>query len=361
MAACDSSKDGALPVGEDNEPIAQAIVDQAIRWYVSLSSGTPSSREREAFAAWRDAHPDHARAWRRLEHLAGRLRECSAQVEPETARAALVRLRDPGRRRLLKGLVWTGGGALAIYLSRDVLLTSAPLTRMLTDHRTAIGEQRELRLADGTQVLMNTATALDIREEPGRRAIRLHSGEICVTTAGASGGRPLRVVTRDGSLTPIGTRFSVRRIDAGPFSAGSTQVSVSEGVIEIRTADALAGDGETARSKELHAGQVTRFDRSHIDPPQALPDDALSWTQGMFTAQSQRLGEFVVALERYRVGLIHCDPAVADLRITGAWPLDGPEATDRILASLERHLPVRIRRRTRYWVVIVSAGAPPEG
>lgn len=70
-------------------------------------------------------------------------------------------------------------------------------------------------------------------------------------------------------------------------------------------------------------------------------------------ADELRLDAFVAELERYRPGLLRCDPAVAGLRVSGVFPLDD---TDRILAMLPSVLPVRVRQRSRYWVSIQAAG-----
>lgn len=107
----------------------------------------------------------------------------------------------------------------------------------------------------------------------------------------------------------------------------------------------------------MHAGQQTRFTRHGITAPAPLDAVTQSWTDGMLIAESTRLGELVAELNRYHRGRLRCDPAVADLRITGAWPLRGnsnaANVSDSVLTSLERHLPVRIQRLTRYWVTVM--------
>ena len=52
---------------------------------------------------------------------------------------------------------------------------------------------------------------------------------------------------------------------------------------------------------------------------------------------------------RYRPGLLRCDPAVAPLRVSGAFQLHD---TDAVLAALPATLPVSVRYRTSYWVTI---------
>jgi transmembrane sensor len=59
-------------------------------------------------------------------------------------------------------------------------------------------------------------------------------------------------------------------------------------------------------------------------------------------------------LARYRSGVLRCDPQVADLLLTGSYPLDDSE---RVLSLLEDSLPVSIVRRTRYWVTVTARGS----
>ncbi|MNG23381.1 fec operon regulator FecR [compost metagenome] len=81
---------------------------------------------------------------------------------------------------------------------------------------------------------------------------------------------------------------------------------------------------------------------------QANPQ-ADAWTRDMLVADDWRLGDFIAQLQRYRSGHLGCDPAVAALRISGAFHLGN---TDTVLDNLTSTLPVRIRRFSRYWVSV---------
>ena len=96
------------------------------------------------------------------------------------------------------------------------------------------------------------------------------------------------------------------------------------------------------------SARVLEVDRRAVQAPRSAPH-ADDWVQGALFADGMRLDAFVDALSRYRKGRLVCDPSVAGLRISGSYPLGD---TDRILASVERALPVRVDRYTRYWVVL---------
>ena len=71
----------------------------------------------------------------------------------------------------------------------------------------------------------------------------------------------------------------------------------------------------------------------------------------MLVAAHMRLGDFLAELGRYRRGQLNCDPKVANLLISGTYPIDD---TERVLDVLPLSLPVRVRRFTRYWVTVES-------
>src|SRR5690606_13701509 len=102
------------------------------------------------------------------------------------------------------------------------------------------------------------------------------------------------------------------------------------------------------------AAQQAYFTRDYIAPPGALDEASQAWIDGIFVAEGTRLVDFLAELNRYRHGKLSCTAEVANLQITGAWPLDGPDATERILDSLERRLPVRVKRYTRLWVKVAA-------
>lgn len=67
----------------------------------------------------------------------------------------------------------------------------------------------------------------------------------------------------------------------------------------------------------------------------------------MLLARNMRLEDVITEMARYRPGVLRCDPAVAELRVSGAISL-----TDAGLALLASELPLRIEHYTRYWVMV---------
>lgn len=320
-----------MPNAAHTDTIDRAIVDQAIHWRVTLESGLAVASDEQACHAWRAADPRHERAWLTLGSIGQRLRSVPAPLAHRTLDREAV---DERRRALLRSLATVGATATLGYASRDW----GGWQQVLADACTAVGERRQLSLADGTRVDLNTDSAIDSRDAPHQRLLRLRRGEIVVTTAHPADAatRPFIVETDGGRIRALGTRFRVRQTESG------TQVDVFEGAVELRPRDADV----VAR---LDAGQAARFDRNRIDPPLALRPEAAAWTEGLLIARDQRLGEFVAELDRHRSGILRCEPAAAELRISGVFPLDDIGA---VLAALERTLPVIVQQRGAYWLTV---------
>jgi transmembrane sensor len=97
----------------------------------------------------------------------------------------------------------------------------------------------------------------------------------------------------------------------------------------------------------VHAEQQIIFSREGWESPSPLDAGSGAWVDGMLVASRMRLADFLDELSRYRRGRLQCDARVANLLISGTYPLADSE---RILDMLERALPVRVQRFTRYWV-----------
>lgn len=314
------------------------VVDQAIAWRVRLQSGAATAQEEEACRQWQHAHPSHAQAWARLDALGQRIKGLPSPLTHATLLADASRMAGPraGRRAVLKSLALVSGGSvLAWGVSQE-----GSLRGYTADHRTGPGERAERRLADGSTLQLNTSTAVDERFDARWRCVVLRHGELrvdCVPDAQRP-ARPFVVRTAEGELRAPAGRFLVRQLE------GRTRVQADAGEAEVWP---RLGGAPT----RLGAGQALHFDREAAEPPTAADGDAAAWLDGLLVAKRMRLADFTSELERYRRGWLRCAPAVAELRISGVFPLDDPP---RVLAALERTLPVRVRAATRYWVTLVA-------
>lgn len=313
-----------------SKPVSSRVLDAAIAWQLSLDSGNGSAVEREEFSKWLASDEEHARAWRQLGMLDQRF-----SVASGPARAALLQSRHGIRQRVRK----LGRGLASIVVVCGLALFAGeryvPIHYWLADQRTATGEQRALKLADGTRVNLNTHSAIDVRFDETRRLIVLQAGEILVET-GHDDSRPFYVQTRDGSLRALGTRFIVKRED------DATRLSVLQSAVAAQP-EALH------QEKVFKAGQQVLMRSDGLGSLLAVTPGTDAWTRGMLVVDNARLGDVIEELARYRTGYLDVDKSVADLRITGSFPLHD---TTLALNALLPTLPVQIEQHTPWWVTV---------
>lgn len=311
------------------------LLDEAADWALAFRFDAPDAARQAEFELWRNRSPDHARAWDKAEAVF----RSFDKVPPAVGRAVLDRApASASRRATLRNLGVAGIAAPAgIWAWR-----AEPWRYWLADLRSATGEIRAVALPDASALVLNTASAVDVSFDATARRLELIDGEILVTTHAdpAASPRPFTVATPQGVVEALGTRFSLRRTEEG-----SIRVAVFEHAVRIHPARGPA--------QILQAGEQAEFRADRVGAVAPVEDEAAMWQHGMLIARDMRLARVVAELARYRRGILRCDPAVAERRVSGAISLtDTDSALDLIAQSLGLH----ILRRTPYWVSVTAAG-----
>lgn len=317
-----------------NTAIDPRILEEAADWLVRLNDGAAASSDRIACERWRQRSPEHAKAWARAELLMNKF----GSLPSALAMPALNRSSPSGRRAAVVKLA----ALLAAVPAGWIAWRLADTRGWTADYQTAVGERRDIQLTDGTRVTLNTETAIDVHFDDVQRTVRLREGEILVQTAPdtAATHRPFSVNSIEGRMEALGTRFSVRQQD------NRTHLAVLEGAVRIAPKDA------TSAQRILRAGEQVSFTGSAIEDAVPADDAVIAWAHGMLMADRMRLADFAHELSRYRSGIVRVDPAVADLRISGAFPIDN---TDQALAMLISTVEVdAVTRLGGRWVTLVS-------
>lgn len=304
-------------------------ISAAARWYARLLSGSATEQERSDWQHWLQADPLHRLAWTRMQGV-------SEQMAAIPGRLAGPVLRGAGqsRRQVLRGLaLLAGAGSLGALGWR-----SETAQHLLADYRTGVGERREVPLADGSSLLLNTDTSVNVRFDGQQRVLELLAGEMLFNAAFDSLQRPLRIDTRFGRVQTQAARLWVRSTGA------QDQVAVLE-----QAAQVSLGSGA---SRVLHAGQSLDFGARDLGPVLASDGALGAWQQGSIIAIRRPLGELLAELSRYRHGVLRCSADIAGLQISGVFPVDN---IDLALGALETGFALRISRVTPYWVTVSRA------
>ena len=322
----------------------QRVVDEAISWMVIMQSGNASLEDHAACQRWQAQHPQHALAWERLRGLAQPVQQLPVGIAMQTLGDAQRTSKQVQalmqRRQALKLLLMVAGSASLFGLGYKQL----PWRPMLAQYTTRVGQHKRVMLADGSEVFLNTASAMDSEFDASARRLRFYHGEILLTTgrdthgpASSAAYRPFIVETAHGSLRALGTRFLVRQREHG------LRLAVFEGAVEINNG---------LQRQIVQAGQQADYSNTHIAHVNKLDPDASAWLDGLLIVRAMPLPAFLQELNRYRRGHISCDAALAQMTISGVFPLAQPE---RVLEAVQETLPVRLVQYWHYWVRVLPA------
>lgn len=309
------------------EPQQRSIREAAAEWAVLLADDALDDGQQQALQQWLQADARHAealafarRTWAALGSLPADkpLRRRALPVAPELAR-------HPRRHARLRR--WGAAACLALLLGGLGLTQSERLLLpLLADHRTASGEVRSLTLADGSEVTLDSASAIRLDYSAGQRRIELLAGAAIFQVA-PQADRPFVVEAAGGSTQALGTRFVVQR-EAG---AGAL-VGVLEHAVQVTAAD---------QQRRLQEGDSLRYDAAGLHDAVLDLQRVTSWQRGLLVFDRQPLGQVIEQLNRYRPGyiLIGSD-AIAQREVSGVFRLDG---LDDALATLTREMQLQHR------------------
>ena len=312
-----------------------AHIEQAATWMARLLADDASEQDQINCQRWRQQHPANEQAWQRMCQVSGKF---ATVPQGSGLSRALGKAQQAvmSRRRFLKAMA-VGGVGVAIG---GLGVSRTPTGRaMLAQYRTNVGEIRTFHLQDGTELTLNTDSAVDVSFSGQQRRIKLYQGEIQLKTGHETPRRRFIVQTDIGELEALGTEFTVRRHE------DHIHLAVLHGAVEARPA-------KGGQQQRVDAGQQTRFSSDSVAALHSLPATATSWLQGKLVAQGMTVADFVEEIARYRPGFTRYDQAVADLTISGVFSL---QDTDRALQSLAASLPVTLNYRTDYWVKVVPS------
>ena len=273
---------------------------EARAWFSRLNTTTVSADTMEAFRVWRQ-QPGNIEALREVEAL---WRRTGAAADHPAVKAALEAALAPKRRsRSIPRLSL----ALASAAIVGAVVTSLAWPSLAgRTYDAGVGEQRLVRLDDGSSIRLDTDTRVRVRYGASRRAVTLERGQAYFEVA-HDAARPFIVTANDTIVRALGTRFDVR------CDGRETRVTLVQGRVEVK-------DRQAAGAVVLDPGeQVTARDRLG-DVRRVDTEVATSWTTGRLTFHAVPLRQALAEINRYRRAPIRLDPAyTADTPVTGAF------------------------------------------
>ena len=259
----------------------QALTSAA-HWYALLCADDVSVKDKAEWQVWLTGVEDSDNsddtneqqvflnqwAWQQVEHLQSNLQQIPKKVPNNLVVNSLSKVdghfKQERRMAMRSLMVILGTGTVAWLGYRNEITNISDI--VMADQRSKTGEVRTLLLADGSQVILNTASAIDIQFSNTERRIVLRHGDIMVETAKAqttdnipaiNDSRPFIVETAHGDIQALGTRFSVRELD------DKTQVNVYQHSVRVTNNIGIQQLCPAASSLNFNESEITAIKTSY--------------------------------------------------------------------------------------------------
>jgi transmembrane sensor len=309
----------------------------AAAWALEEQYGL-SARRQAKRDVWLAASPENPELLRAAKSALGLLDRHAGQAEILSLRQAALGARP--EQESFRGRVFAAavGGVLAASGVFWVLygrtgtpqplptLTEPALTTLEARstparYATSIGERSTIPLADGSTIVLNTASTVEVLYTPGERHVRLLHGQALFTVAHGQPA-PFRVYAGDRVITALGTIFDVRL--EGP----RVEVGMLEGTVRVgrgREAGETLSAGEALVAEPAEPARIKTADVERMT----------SWRSGLLMFNDTSLAAAIAEVNRYTSNpLTLTGAAAADYRVTGTFRVGEPERFARTMTEL---------------------------
>lgn len=207
------------------------------------------------------------------------------RLEAEKAPTANVVSMASGRRRLIQ-IAGIAAAIAGVFLVWNNFMVSETTWQSVT---TLDGEQKEIKLDDGTIVWLNENSTLDYAAEfATNRKIKLN-GEAFFDVA-KDAAHPFSIETKEAGLKVLGTSFNVRSYDED-----------AEMVVAVRTGKVQFQPLRSSQKWVLEAKDKIAFDISRKTYRKTVDETAneWSWQSQQLQFKKTKLKEVISSLERH--------------------------------------------------------------
>jgi transmembrane sensor len=364
----------------DAQPSSTAT-EQACWWLSELTAGG-DAQQPEQFLSWLRRSPENVEefllvtaVWKNLQqfglHETAQVERVLAQAEAEKRGSSnVVPVRadshffpddmpaviTPGSpetrvppRSARTGLHRSRFMAAAAACIVGLAIWSAAQLFTPSSYRTKVGEQRVVRLEDGSKMQLNVGTLVNVRFSRDKRSVQLVSGEASFIVA-HDARRPFLVETERSRVEALGTDFNVyRREDGDDISVVEGEVQVSTSVVTANTHSRVPRalsphpSEQASHRSDLQHSQMTVATLRAGDEALAasggirmLPSPdlyrSLAWREGHWNFRAERLEEVVAEVNRYTSRPFRIENIAArDVRITAFLDCNRPEMLAKLL------------------------------
>jgi transmembrane sensor len=315
---------------------------EAAAWIVRLHGPHRTPELETAFRQWLAENKENAREFERVTEVWDSARGIPAAGMARLGNwsAASVRPREG------VAPLW-GLAKVAVALVVCVLPVWLAYLHWSADvYRTGVGEERLVRLHDGSRISLNSNTRIEVKFSNTQRHVTLTNGEAYFEAA-HDAARPFVVSAGGHDVTALGTSFLIR------YEADKTAVTLVDGKVTVSNAtpppvttptDTNIPSAPAARpTARVAEGLVTLTPGERIvlarNTPPAVDsphiDVVTAWRRGEVILDKTELHEAVAEMNRYEdTKLVLDSPEAGHLKISGIYHTGDGAGFARTIAKL---------------------------
>lgn len=272
------------------------ISARAAAWLARLRSEQHTVEDERALHAWLAANPAHVAAFETINAVW----DAAAPVHYDLRRKQVALARRVSRRAVFGGVAAAAGLAGATFVAMKAAQADI--------YRTEIGEQKHVRLRDGSELFLDTDSKLTVALDRNSRKAALEYG--CANFRLASDpSRPFGVNVAQYMVVGDHSTFDVKR----DGSIASIVMLQGQASVESRQSD--AGPARVLNNGERF---VAVQGSAKIDKPDLLPLTA--WHIGQAIFRDETLVAAASEMNRYSTLRIEIsDPRIQGLKVSGVY------------------------------------------
>ncbi|MFV3415981.1 FecR family protein [Pseudomonas nitroreducens] len=325
------------------------ISAEAAHWCARLHDEECSDADRAEFAQWLALDSRHGEEYQAMLDIwqLSALLPRTARNAPEPAAPAALHERRPRstarRRRSSERIAAIAAGVLVAIGAIWSAGWSAGLLPSKVGYYAAQPGAREVELADGSKVELNSHSQLFFANFRDRRSAWLKSGGEAYFQVTHDTLQPFSVYTDNGSVRVTGTRFNVWT------DPQQMLVTLLEGSVVVSPPDSVDGN-----SAQLTPGMQARYSQGsqRIELAQVAPAGAIAWLEGKLVIDDLTLQSAIPLINRYLKQPVFLEDAtVAAMRIGGIYRTDDLQA---LVDSLPKVLPLDLHKDNQGRMVLAS-------
>jgi transmembrane sensor len=181
-------------------------------------------------------------------------------------------------------------------------------------YQTDIGRLRDIRLSDGSKIILGGLTKISVEFSATQRSVSLVNGQAWFKVAHDQ-RRSFIVSAGDGTIADVGTAFLVTR------DSDRVVVSVTEGTVEVSTRLSVSSRlqmRQTAPIRVRQGEQLVFGDNGALSGAKRTDTHAaMAWTNEQLMFEDQPLRYVIETVNRYSARRILVSPAAGQLRLSG--------------------------------------------